>query len=82
MKTVMLEKIHALSQQLAEQLSQEVVMNDVDLMHLKSRIRLVQHLAQRLLERCDKAGQPAAGANILGMTPIRISSANEQSFAD
>lgn len=81
MKTVMLEKIHALSQQLAEQLSQEVVMDDVDLMHLKSRIRLVQHLAQRLLERCEKTSSTATGGNLLGMTPLRISRANEQSFA-
>lgn len=81
MKTVTLEKIHALSQQLAEQLSHEVVMNDVDLLHLKSRIRLVQHLARRLLERGRQDGPMPATAGSLGMTPVRIGSTAEKSFA-
>ena len=81
MKTVMLEKIHALSHQLAEQLSQEVILDDVDLLHLKSRIRLVERLAQRLLERSDKSVSVREMGNCLGLTPIPISSLNEKSFA-
>ena len=82
MKTVMLEKIHALSHQLAEQLSQEVILDDVDLLHLKSRIRLVERLAQRLLKRSDKSVSVREMGNCLGLTPIPISSLNEKSFAD